>query len=93
MQLCLPSEKRFLHYSEAPLSKPHVGLRIVFATEKTQYVFLDFARGDVLQRTKIPVRFNETGGAYVSEEDIRQFITNQLERTDLSVYSFELLGY
>lgn len=77
----------------SPLSKPPVGLRIVFATEDAQYVFLDFARGKILQRTKISVRFNESGEAYVSEEEIKKFIQSQLERKDLPVYSFEILGY
>jgi len=77
----------------APLSKPPVGLRIVFATQEAQYVFLDFARGENLQRTKIPVRLNEKGEAYISEEEIKKFITTQLGRTDLPIYSFEVLGY
>jgi len=77
----------------APLSKPPVGLRIVFAAQDAQYVFLDFARGETLQRTNITVRRNEKGEAYVSEEEIRKFIKTQLKRTDLPIYSFEVLGY
>lgn len=77
----------------APLSKPPVGLRMVFAAKDTQYVFLDFARGQTMERTGIQVHRNETGDAYLSEEEIRNFITTQLGRADLSVYSFEVLGY
>jgi len=77
----------------SPLSKPPVGLRIIFADEEAQYVFLDFARGDKLRRTKIPVRFTESGGASVSEEEIQAFIKNELDGSDLAVYSFEILGY
>jgi len=77
----------------SPLSKPPVGLRIIFVDEKVQYVFLDFARGDRLWRTKIPVRSTQSGGASVSEEEIRRFIKNELGRPDLAVNSFEILGY
>jgi len=77
----------------APLSKPPVGLRIVFASEEAQYVFLDFARGETLQRTRIPVRRNENGEAYLDEEEIRKFIASQLGRPNLPIYSFEVLGY
>jgi len=77
----------------APLSKPPIGLRLTFAVESIQYVFLDFAEGDALRRTNIPVRVNEFGGAYLSEEDIRMFIVAQLGRTDVHVYSLEVLGY
>ncbi len=77
----------------APLSKPPVGLRIVFAAGAAQYVFLDFARGKNMERTKIPVRCNEKGEAYLNEEEIKNFILTQLDRHDLPVYSFEVLGY
>ena len=77
----------------APLSKPPVGLRIVFAAGVTQYVFLDFARGENMERTKIPVRCNDKGEAYLSEEEIRNFILTQLGRRDLAIHSFEILGY
>jgi len=77
----------------APLSKPPIGLRLIFAAENIQYVFLDFAEKHALRRTKIPVRINETGEAYVSEEDIKNFLITQLERIDLSIYSLEVLGY
>ena len=77
----------------APLSKPPVGLRIVFAAGVTQYVFLDFARGENMERTKIPVRCNDKGETYLSEEEIRKFILAQLGRRDLAIHSFEILGY
>jgi len=77
----------------SPLSKPPVGLRMMFATEEAQYVFLDFARGNSLWRTRIPVRSSESEVASVSEEEIVKFLRNELCRPDLAVYSFEILGY
>jgi len=77
----------------SPLSKPPIGLRIVFGAPETQYVFLDFARGENLQKTRIPVHVNKSGDAYISEEEIKSFIRTQLERNDLQICSFEVLGY
>jgi hypothetical protein len=83
----------FYSIQRSPLSKPPVGLRIMFATEEAQYIFLDFARGNSLWRTKIPVRLSDSEVASVSEEEIVKFIRNELGRPDLAVYSFEILGY
>jgi len=77
----------------SPLSKPPFGLRMIFADQEAQYVFLDFARGDKLGRTKLPLRFTKSGEASVSEEEIQGFIKKELGRPDLAVYSFEILGY
>ncbi|MBX5326180.1 MAG: hypothetical protein ACQXXH_04235 [Candidatus Bathyarchaeia archaeon] len=77
----------------APLCKPPIGLRLIFASKNTQYVFLDFAKGDALRRTKIPVQRNKAGEAFIDEETIRNFLHDQLRRKDLNVYSLEVLGY
>lgn len=77
----------------SPLSKPPVALRIIFAAQEAQYVFLDFARGNALQKTGIPVRVNQASDAYIGEDEIKIFIRTQLERTDLQIHSFEVLGY
>jgi len=54
---------------------------------------LDFAKGDALRRTKIPVQTNKAGEAFIDEETIRNFLHDQLRRKDLNVYSLEVLGY
>jgi len=83
----------FYSIQRSPLSKPPVGLRIMFATEEAQYIFLDFARGNNLWRTKIPVRLGDSEVASVSEEEIVKFIRNELGRPEIAVSSFEILGY
>ena len=35
---------------KSPLSTPPLALRLVFGVEGTQYVFVDFARGNVLKK-------------------------------------------
>ena len=73
----------FLH--RAPLSKPPIGLKLVFTSQQTQYIFLDFAKGEILRQTKIPIIHLEKGEDYVRDEDIKQFITKELGRNDLLI--------
>lgn len=77
----------------APLSKPPIGLRLIFVAQDTQYVFLDFAKDDALKQTKIPIRTNAAGEASIDEETIRSFLRTQLKREDIAIYSLEVLGY
>ena len=77
----------------APLSKPPIGLRLIFTVESAQYVFLDFAIGDALKQTKIPIQINAYGEAFIDEEAIKNFLRSQLNRKDLQVYSLEVIGY
>lgn len=77
----------------SPLSRPPLGLRLVFASESIQYVFLDFAHGNALWRTKLPVYTNNSGDSYFKEEDLKNFIETELNRKDISIFSFEVLGY
>jgi len=77
----------------APLSKPPIGLRLIFTSKNVQYVFLDFAKGDHLKHTKIPIETTTAGEAFISEATIRKFLHEQLKRKDLDIYSLEVLGY
>jgi hypothetical protein len=77
----------------APLSKPPIGLRLIFTAENTQYVFLDFAMGNALKQTKIPIQINTYGEAFIDEETIKNFLHSQLNRKDLRIYSLEVIGY
>jgi len=77
----------------SPLSRPPLGLRLVFASGSVQYVFLDFAHGNAFRRTKLPVYSDNSGVAYFKEEDLKNFIQAELNRQDISILSFEVLGY
>ena len=77
----------------APLSKPPIGLRLIFTAKNTQYVFLDFAKGDKLKHTKIPIQTNTAEEAFINEATIKNFLHEQLKRKDLDIYSLEVLGY
>jgi hypothetical protein len=77
----------------APLSKPPVGLRLIFAIKNVQYVFLDFAEDNKLKQTKIPIQTNSAGVALINEDVLRNFLHEQLNHRNLSIYSLEVLGY
>lgn len=90
IKLC-PKE---IYYAQgkAPLSRPPVALRLTFAGQSVQYVFIDTAKGRILRRTRIPVRVDKWGNHSLEEEEIRSFIYAQLGRTDIKIRSFELMG-
>jgi hypothetical protein len=50
-KLAIDLHPEFIAYTvqSAPLSRPPLGLRLVFAAEDVQYVFLDFADGNAFR--------------------------------------------
>ena len=71
---------------------PPIELRLTFSGKDIQYVFVDTARGGFLRRTKIPIRIDKYGNSCIEEEDVKRFISLQLERDDINIRSFELMG-
>jgi hypothetical protein len=90
MRLC-PKE---IYYAQgnAPLSRPPIELRLTFAVENVQYVFVDTAEDKVLRRTRIPIRVDRYGNFSLEEEDIKEFIYSQLGKNNVIIRSFELMG-
>lgn len=93
-ELLITLHPKEIYYAQgnAPLSRPPVELRLIFTAKGVQYVFVDTAQGDALRRTRIPVRVDKYGNFNFEEEDIKKFIYTQLERTDIKIRSFELMG-
>jgi hypothetical protein len=93
-RLAIAQRPEFMAYTvqKAPLSKPPIGLKLIFSTRDLQYVFLDFAHGSAFRRTKLPVHINESGDAYFDEEELKSFIYTELNRKDILIISFEVLG-
>jgi hypothetical protein len=94
-KLAVSLHPEFMAYTvqKAPLSTPPLGLRLVFTANGVQYVFLDFAEGSAFRRTKLAVRIQGAGDAYFDEEELKRFIRTELKREDISIVSFEVLGY
>ncbi|MEM2961194.1 MAG: hypothetical protein QXU67_06280, partial [Candidatus Bathyarchaeia archaeon] len=49
-------------------------LRLILPVPGEQYVFVDTASGDRLKRTGIKLRVDEFGNAYISDEDVINFV-------------------
>ena len=56
--------------------------------EDTQYIFTDSAKGDKMRRTKIPIRQDSKGNQLLTDEDVKQFLKNELDIKDLKILSF-----
>lgn len=90
--LKLQPEEIYYAQGKAPLKRPPLELRLIFVAEGGQYVFIDTGKGDALRRTGIPVRVDNYGNFTIEDEDVKKFIHTQLERTDIKIRSFELMG-
>ncbi|MEM2959946.1 MAG: hypothetical protein QW261_16715 [Candidatus Jordarchaeaceae archaeon] len=94
-QQALNSKPEILFYTiqRAPLSKPPIALRLVFTAEDKQYIFLDFPENKNLRQTKIQIKINKQGEAFIDEEDIKNFIYKEVQLKNLKIHSMEVLGY
>jgi hypothetical protein len=88
----LHPEEIYYAQGNAPLSRPPIELRFIFAAEGIQYVFIDTGKGDILRRTRIPVRLDKYGNFNIEEDDIKKFVCAQLGRANIKIRSFELMG-
>jgi hypothetical protein len=94
-KLAISLRPEFVAYAvqKASLSTPSLGLRLIFTAHDVQYVFLDFAEGNIFRRTRLAVHIQGTGDAYFDEEGLKRFIRTELKRDDISIVSFGVLGY
>ena len=69
----------FFAVEDYPLGHPPISLRLLFTCGRDTYVFSDFARGDRMAQTGIPIRADR-GGAYVLKEDVEAFLERELGR-------------
>lgn len=60
-----------------PLRRPPIGVRLTFYHEKDMYVFIDFADGETLRKTGLPVHVTK-GEGQIDDADIERFLTVQL---------------
>lgn len=69
-------------------TKELTSLRLIMPCLKAYYVFLDFARGEELRETHIPLRRDNKGNRYIDERDVKTFLKNQLKREDVTICSY-----
>jgi len=70
------------------------GLRLMLLVEGTQYIFIDTATGEIaqtkrrLRKTGIPLTMDKYRNLFIKEEDIINFVRNELERKDFKLISY-----
>jgi len=63
-------------------------LKLILPTADGQYIFLDFAKGNKLEKTGISIYTDKKGNRFIRDEDVRSFVKKKLEREDLQVCSY-----
>ena len=64
------------------------GLKLLLPTEGTQYIFIDYAEGDKLRKTGIPIRTDKKGNHFIEDDDVKSFLKTQLQNKDLQIFSY-----
>jgi hypothetical protein len=57
-------------------------------TAKAIYILLDFSKGDALRGTGIPIRTDKLGNRFIEDDDVKNFLKNELKRQDLTICSY-----
>ena len=65
-----------------------IALRLIIPSAKAHYVFLDFPKGDALRETGIPLRKDKQGNRLIEENDVKNFLKNQLGRYKLIICAY-----
>jgi len=52
------------------------------------YILLDFSDGKRLRQTGIPIRVDKLGNHLIEDDDVKDFLRNQLKRPYLAIYSY-----
>ena len=67
-----------------PLRTPPWGLRLIFYTGFDGYVFIDYADGSELRKTKTPIRGNGEDEIPILVKDIEAFLSSQIGPVNVS---------
>jgi len=70
-------------------ARNHTGLRLILPVESAQYIFVDAGgKGDTMRRTEIPIRTNQKGNRFLTDEDVIRFLRTELQIKDLKIFSY-----
>ena len=85
-KLALEFKPETVYYARDPhpLRKPPWGLKLIFYHGFDGYVFTDYAEGDALHKTKIPIRGTDESDIPILVEDIESFLHSQIGKVKVS---------
>jgi len=79
--------KIFYAVEESPLSRPPIALRLLFVHGGDTYIFVDFARGNSLAKTGIPVLNPRGSTPWISVDALKSLILRDLDDVELVDFS------
>ena len=84
--LVLAFKPEIIYYARDPhpLRKPPWGLKLIFYMGFDGYVFVDYADGNSLHKTKIPIKASKNDEIPISVKDIECFLQSQIGKVKLS---------
>ncbi|MEM2093955.1 MAG: hypothetical protein QXI32_01505 [Candidatus Bathyarchaeia archaeon] len=83
--LALKPDTVFYLSEPHPLRRPPIGLRLTFYHGQDMYVFTDYADGEALHRTKIPIsNSHDEKKAELREDEVRRFLLEELGTVKLA---------
>jgi hypothetical protein len=74
--------------SQSIPARNHTGLKLILPVEGAQYIFVDSAKDDKLRRTGIPVHIDKKGNRFLTDEDVKNFLNQELDINELKIYSY-----
>ena len=90
-KLALEFKPKIIYYAidSHPLRKPPFGLKLIFYEGFNGYIFIDYADGATLYKTKIPIQGKIKKEIPLLVEDIESFIHSQIGKIKISpIHSF-----
>ena len=63
-------------------------LRIIMLHDKRYYMFFDFAKGDKLKETGIPLHEDKNGLLNLEENEVKSFLMREFEKDHIGIFSF-----
>lgn len=69
-------------------ARNHTGLKLILPVSGEQYIFVDSAKGDKLRRTGIPIRTDNKGNRFLTDEDVKTYLRAELKIKDLKIFSY-----
>lgn len=69
-------------------SKDYTGLKLILPVEGAQYIFTDTGKDDLMRRTRIPIQKGKKGNRFLTDDDVKRFLRNELQIKDLKIFSY-----
>jgi hypothetical protein len=63
-------------------------LRVILMHDQRYYIFLDFAKGQFLRETKIPLRKDINGFWNLDEDEVKVILKKEFENQNIEIFSF-----